>query len=331
MDFDDLLMITAELFAAFPDVLSYYQEKFRYVLVDEYQDTNHAQYRIVQQLAERHRNLCVVGDSDQSIYRFRGADIRNILEFERDYRDARVVLLAQNCAANAVIDNNRSRKPKRLWTDLGRGEEITLYEAEDEHDEAAFVAEQALAHEQAGGRLSDLAVFYRTNAQSRVLEEVFVRFGVPYQVIGGPKFYDRREVKDAFAYLRVLTNPSDQVALKRIINVPKRGIVTPRRSGSPSTTRSSTPPTSLSSRREPRVRSVSSSGSSPCCATRRRTAPEPPSMPYSPRPATSRPSKPKRPSRHSVGWRTSRRSPRWLRSSKSPVPAWLRKVSPGRS
>ena len=232
MDFDDLLMITAELFAAFPDVLAHYQDRFRYILVDEYQDTNRAQYMLVNQLGAKHRNVCVVGDSDQSIYAFRGADIRNILEFERDYPDAKVVLLEQNYrstevileAANAVIDNNRSRKKKNLWTDLGRGELISLFEGEDERDEAAYVAEEVSALEDSGRRLSDIAVFYRTNAQSRVMEEVFVRMGVPYQVIGGPKFYDRREVKNALAYLRALVNPSDEVAVKRIINVPKRGI-----------------------------------------------------------------------------------------------------------
>ncbi len=232
MDFDDILMITAELFAAFPAVLEHYQDRFRYVMVDEYQDTNHAQYVLVNQLAAKHRNVCVVGDSDQSIYAFRGANIRNILEFERDYPDARVILLEQNYrstevileAANAVIANNAARKPKNLWTDLGRGENVVLFEGEDERDEAAFVAEEVAALEDAGHRLDEIAVFYRTNAQSRVLEEVFVRFGVPYQVIGGPKFYDRREVKDAFAYLRALVNPDDTVALKRIVNVPKRGI-----------------------------------------------------------------------------------------------------------
>ncbi len=232
MDFDDLLMITVELFAAFPEVLRHYQDRFRYVLVDEYQDTNRAQYMLVNQLAASHRNLCVVGDSDQSIYAFRGADIRNILEFERDYPDARVILLEQNYrstevvleAANSVISNNVSRKPKNLWTDLGRGELVVLFEGEDERDEAAYVAEEVAAIEDSGRRLSDIAVFYRTNAQSRVMEEVFVRMGVPYQVIGGPKFYDRREIKDALAYLRALVNPDDQVAVKRIVNVPKRGI-----------------------------------------------------------------------------------------------------------
>jgi DNA helicase-2/ATP-dependent DNA helicase PcrA len=232
MDFDDLLMVTVELFGAFPKVLEHYQDRFRYVLVDEYQDTNHAQYRLVQLLAGRHHNLCVVGDSDQSIYAFRGADIRNILEFERDYPDARVIVLDRNYrspqtildAANAVISNNAGRKPKHLWTDLGSGDPVTIYRAEDEHDEAAFIAEQLGTLEDAGYRLSDAAIFYRTHAQSRVLEEVLVRYGVPYQVIGGPKFYDRREIKDVMAYLKAIVNPADPVAMKRILNVPKRGI-----------------------------------------------------------------------------------------------------------
>ncbi len=232
MDFDDLLMITVELFGAFPDVLEHYQRRFQYVLVDEYQDTNRAQYVLIKQLSALHRNLCVVGDSDQSIYRFRGADIRNILDFESDYPDARVVVLGQNYrstevileAANSVIANNDERKPKHLWTDRGRGELLTRYEAEDERDEAAFVAEQINALEDEGRSPSDIAIFYRTNAQSRVLEEVFVRYGIPYAVVGGVKFYDRREVKDVIAYLRVLVNPDDQVALKRVINVPKRGL-----------------------------------------------------------------------------------------------------------
>jgi DNA helicase-2/ATP-dependent DNA helicase PcrA len=232
MDFDDLLMITVELFGAFPDVLEYYQRRWQYVMVDEYQDTNHAQYTLVRQLAAGHGNLCVVGDSDQSIYGWRGADIRNILEFEKDYPDAKVVVLDRNYrstevileAANSVISNNAARKVKHLWTDRGRGELVARYEAQDEHDEAAFVAEQVAELEVSGYRPSDVAVFYRTNAQSRVLEEVFVRFGLPYQVVGGVKFYERREVKDVLAYLRVLVNPDDEIALKRIINVPKRGI-----------------------------------------------------------------------------------------------------------
>jgi ATP-dependent DNA helicase UvrD/PcrA len=231
MDFDDLLMLTVELLTAFPEVLARYQERFQYVLVDEYQDTNHAQYMMVKLLTERHKNLCVVGDSDQSIYAFRGADIRNINEFEKDYRDARIILLEQNYrstqtileAANAVISNNGGRKPKRLWTDVGGGERIVTFEGEDERDEAAFISETV-------GKLADsvpmvdMAVFYRTNAQARVIEETFARYQVPYQVVGGLKYYDRREVKDALAYVRGIVNPDDQVALKRIINVPKRAI-----------------------------------------------------------------------------------------------------------
>ncbi|MBA2337239.1 MAG: DNA helicase PcrA [Acidimicrobiia bacterium] len=232
MDFDDLLMVTVELFQAFPEVLAGYQERFQYVLVDEYQDTNHAQYMLVRLLTAVSRNLCVVGDEMQSIYRFRGADIRNITEFEQDFPDARVILLEQNYrstetileAANGVIRHNPTRNPKRLWTDLGRGDPILTYEGQDEHDEAAFVAEQVgeLAHDEINA--SDVAVFYRTNAQSRVIEEVLVKFGVPYQVIGGLKYYDRREVKDALAYLRALVNTDDVVAMKRVINTPKRAI-----------------------------------------------------------------------------------------------------------
>ena len=232
MDFDDLLMVTVELLQAFPEVLAHYQERFQYVLVDEYQDTNHAQYMLVKLLTERHRNLCVVGDSDQSIYAFRGADLRNIMEFEKDFPDARVVLLEQNYrstqtileAANAVISNNAGRKPKRLWTDLGEGEPLVVFEAEDEHDEAAYLAEVVTELEKTDRRRSEIAVFYRTNAQSRVIEEVMVKFGVPYQVVGGLKYYDRREVKDVLGYLRAIVNPDDTVALKRVVNVPKRSI-----------------------------------------------------------------------------------------------------------
>jgi len=232
MDFDDLLMVTVELLQAFPDVLRQYQERFKYILVDEYQDTNHAQYVLVKLLGSLHDNVCVVGDHDQSIYAFRGADLRNISEFEKDYPDAKIVMLEQNYrstqtileAANAVIANNPSRRPKRLWTDLGAGDPISMFEAEDEHDEAAYVAQEIAALEKQGRRLSDIAVFYRTNAQSRVLEELFVKFAIPYQVVGGLKYYDRREVKDVLAYLRSVVNPDDQVALKRIVNVPKRAI-----------------------------------------------------------------------------------------------------------
>ncbi|MCI0543053.1 MAG: UvrD-helicase domain-containing protein, partial [Actinobacteria bacterium] len=232
MDFDDLLMITVELFAAFPDALANYQQRFRYVLVDEYQDTNRAQYMLVQQLTAAHRNLCVVGDSDQSIYRFRGADIRNIRDFEKDYPDARVIVLEQNYrstetileAANSVIANNTRRTPKNLWSDRGRGVPITRYEAEDEHDEAGFLADEVERLQAEGYNLSDLAVFFRTNAMSRVIEEVFVRRGVPYTVVGSVKFYDRKEIKDALAYLRAIVNPDDEVSVKRVINEPRRGI-----------------------------------------------------------------------------------------------------------
>jgi DNA helicase-2/ATP-dependent DNA helicase PcrA len=232
MDFDDLLMVTVELFAAFPDVLAQYQHRFRYLLVDEYQDTNRAQYMLVKQLTAAHRNLCVVGDSDQSIYKFRGADIRNIRDFEKDYPDARVVVLDQNYrstetileAANSVISNNTRRTPKHLWSDRGTGSPIVRFEAEDEHDEAGFVVDEIERLQQEGYNLADSAVFYRTNAMSRVIEDVFVRRGIPYSVVGSVKFYDRKEVKDAVAYLKVLVNPSDEVSVKRILNEPRRGI-----------------------------------------------------------------------------------------------------------
>ena len=232
MDFDDLLMITCELFAAFPDLLEHYQERFQYVHVDEYQDTNRAQYTMINQLGALHRNLCVVGDGDQSIYKFRGADIRNILDFEKDYPDAKVVVLDQNYrstetildAANSVISNNGQRKPKRLWTDLGKGVPIVRYEAQDEHDEAAFIADEIASLEADGVAASDVAVFYRTNAQSRVVEEILVRYGVPYNIVGSVRFYERREIKDIVAYLRVLSNPDEPISVKRVINVPKRGI-----------------------------------------------------------------------------------------------------------
>ena len=234
MDFDDLLMVTVELFAAFPSVLEHYQERFRYVLVDEYQDTNRAQYMLVKQLTDSHRNLCVVGDSDQSIYKFRGADIRNIRDFEKDYPDARVVVLDQNYrstenildAANSVISNNTKRAPKHLWSDRGSGTPIVRFEAEDEHDEAGFVVDEIQRLQSDGFNLSDVAVFYRTNAMSRVVEDVFVRRGIPYTVVGSVKFYDRKEVKDAVAYLRILVNPDDEVSVKRVINEPRRGIGT---------------------------------------------------------------------------------------------------------
>jgi len=232
VDFDDILNLTVEIFQAFPEVLDRWQNRFQYLLVDEYQDTNRAQYMFVKMLAAEHRNVCVVGDSDQSIYAFRGADMRNIMEFEKDYPDTRVILLEQNYrstqtildAANAVITNNAGRIPKRLWTDANTGESIVVFEAEDEHEEAAYVAEEIAQLRDIGVGLDDIAVFYRTNAQSRVIEELFVRFGVTYQVVGGLKYYDRKEVKDALAYLRAIVNPDDQVAVKRIINTPKRAI-----------------------------------------------------------------------------------------------------------
>jgi DNA helicase-2/ATP-dependent DNA helicase PcrA len=232
MDFDDLLMVTVELFAAFPDVLAHYQHRFRYVLVDEYQDTNRAQYMLVKQLTAAHRNLCVVGDSDQSIYKFRGADIRNIRDFEQDYPDARVIVLDQNYrstetildAANSVISNNTKRTPKHLWSDRGTGTPIVRFEAEDEHDEAGFLVDEIETLQKDGYNLADMAVFYRTNAMSRVIEDVFVRRQVPYTVVGSVKFYDRKEVKDAVAYLRALVNPADEVSVKRIVNEPRRGI-----------------------------------------------------------------------------------------------------------
>jgi DNA helicase-2/ATP-dependent DNA helicase PcrA len=238
MDFDDLIMTTVDLLRVFPDVAEHYRRRFRHVLVDEYQDTNHAQYTLVRLLASPvgdlpAAELCVVGDADQSIYAFRGADIRNINDFEVDFPQARVVLLEQNyrstqtilSAANAVIARNPERKDKRLWTDAGDGEPIVGYVADNEHDEAAFVAgEVDRLLDEHGIKHSDVAVFYRTNAQSRVFEEVFVRVGLPYRVVGGVRFYERKEVRDALAYLRVLANPSDTVSLRRILNTPRRGI-----------------------------------------------------------------------------------------------------------
>ena len=233
MDFDDLLTVTVDLFRTSPDVLEHYQERFKHVLVDEFQDTNQAQNELVVMLAEKHRNICVVGDSDQSVYRFRGADIRNILEFEEAFPDATLIVLEQNYrstqtildAANAVIANNQMRKPKALWTEQVGGELIQRYYAEDEHDEALWVGHEiARLHDETGYRWGDVAIFYRTNAMSRVLEETLVRLGLPYKVVGGTRFYDRREVKDAIAYLRAVVNPSDEVSLKRVVNVPKRGV-----------------------------------------------------------------------------------------------------------
>jgi DNA helicase II / ATP-dependent DNA helicase PcrA len=232
MDFDDLLTVTARLFREVPDVLEHYRTRFRHVLVDEYQDTNRVQNDLVLQLAGGHRNVCVVGDSDQSIYQFRGADIRNILEFEEAFPDATVIVLEQNYrstqtildAANAVIAHNVGRKPKELWTDSGAGSLIARYHADDETDEAQWVVHEISRLHDEGSVWGDAAVFYRTNAQSRVLEEHLMRGGVPYKVVGGTRFYDRREVKDALAYLRAIVNPVDEVSVKRVLNVPKRGV-----------------------------------------------------------------------------------------------------------
>ncbi|MGA5525388.1 DNA helicase PcrA [Streptomyces pseudogriseolus] len=248
LDFDDLIMTTVNLLRAFPDVAEHYRRRFRHVLVDEYQDTNHAQYALVRELvggASEHpvdvppeaevppAELCVVGDADQSIYAFRGATIRNILQFEEDYPDATTILLEQNyrstqtilSAANAVIERNESRRPKNLWTNAGAGARITGYVADTEHDEAQFVADEIDRLTDAGeAKAGDVAVFYRTNAQSRVFEEIFIRVGLPYKVVGGVRFYERKEVRDVLAYLRVLANPEDSVPLRRILNVPKRGI-----------------------------------------------------------------------------------------------------------
>src|SRR3712207_4537967 len=249
-------MIAVHLFQSFPEVRETYRRRFRHVLVDEYQDTNHAQYALVRELcghdvgrpaaaggddpdlpdgdgAVAPAELMVVGDADQSIYAFRGASIRNILAFEEDFPDARTILLEQNYrstqnilnAANAVISRNRGRKPKNLWSDAGAGERIVGYVADDEHDEARFVAEEIdRLTDSDAAKPREMAVFYRTNAQSRVYEEVFIRVGLPYKVVGGVRFYERREVRDALAYLRMLVNPADSVSLRRILNTPKRGI-----------------------------------------------------------------------------------------------------------
>ncbi|MDH6623636.1 DNA helicase-2/ATP-dependent DNA helicase PcrA [Streptomyces sp. LBL] len=248
LDFDDLIMTTVNLLRAFPDVAEHYRRRFRHVLVDEYQDTNHAQYALVRELVGSSEHpvdvppneydvppaeLCVVGDADQSIYAFRGATIRNILQFEEDYPNATTILLEQNyrstqtilSAANAVIERNESRRPKNLWTNAGAGARITGYVADTEHDEAQFVADEIDRLTDAGdAKAGDVAVFYRTNAQSRVFEEIFIRVGLAYKVVGGVRFYERKEVRDVLAYLRVLANPEDSVPLRRILNVPKRGI-----------------------------------------------------------------------------------------------------------
>jgi DNA helicase-2/ATP-dependent DNA helicase PcrA len=232
VDFDDMLMLTVDVLERFPEALEKWQKAFRYILVDEYQDTNHAQYRLLQLLAAPDMNVCAVGDPDQSIFAFRGADIDNILDFERDFPGTRTIALEQNYrstnnildAANHVITNNRERKPKELWSELGEGEPVRVVEVEDEHAEARFVAAGIAALVEEGFSGDEIAVFYRTNAQSRVLEDVLVRQGVSYQVIGGPKFYERAEIKDAIAYLQAIDNPYDAVSLTRIANRPRRGI-----------------------------------------------------------------------------------------------------------
>jgi DNA helicase-2/ATP-dependent DNA helicase PcrA len=222
-----------QLFKLHPEVLEHYQERFRYILVDEYQDTNRAQYQLVNMLASRYRNVCVVGDADQGVYSWRGATIKNILDFERDYPDAAVFLMEQNYRstqnilgiANALIEHNVHRKPKSLWTEAGNGELAVLYRAEDEHDEAFFVIDEIERLRQSEGfRYGDVAVFYRTNAQSRVIEDVLMRVGAPYRVFGGVRFYQRKEIKDVLGYLRLLLNPQDVISFRRVVNMPKRGI-----------------------------------------------------------------------------------------------------------
>ena len=233
LDFDDIIVLTVQLFQQFPEVLEYYQNKFRYIMVDEYQDTNHAQYVLVSLLAGKYKNLCVVGDDDQSIYKFRGADIENILSFENEYKNAKVIKLEENYrstnvileAANRVIANNKGRKGKELWTKKRGGERISVYQAQNEHDEGWYIANQIFAlRDIYKYNFSDFAILYRTNAQSRVIENMLTREAIPYRVLGGLRFFDRKEIKDVLSYLKVINNPNDNVSLKRIINEPKRGI-----------------------------------------------------------------------------------------------------------
>ncbi|MFC5700776.1 DNA helicase PcrA [Cohnella faecalis] len=232
LDFDDIIMLSIRLFKEVPEVLDYYQNKFRFIHVDEYQDTNRAQYMLCRMLADKHHNICVVGDSDQSIYRWRGADITNILNFEKDYPEAKTVLLEQNYrstsnileAANAVIKNNLGRKAKNLWTDQTGGDKIVVYQGDSEHEEGYFVAGEIRKNRANGRKFGDHAILYRTNAQSRVVEEILIKSEIPYQIVGGIKFYDRKEIKDILGYLRLISNPDDDISLNRIVNVPKRGI-----------------------------------------------------------------------------------------------------------
>lgn len=232
VDFDDIILLTVRLFQQFPEVLQKYQNRYRYIMVDEYQDTNHAQYLLVSLLAAGHGNLCVVGDDDQSIYKFRGATIENILSFEQQFGNTRVIRLEQNYrstatildAANAVISNNRQRKGKTLWTENTHGEPVTFYKGADEQREAAFIANTIRRHHENGHPYSEHAILYRMNAQSGTIEQLFIRYGIPYRIIGGLKFFDRKEIKDILAYLAVINNPEDTLRLRRIINEPKRGI-----------------------------------------------------------------------------------------------------------
>jgi DNA helicase II / ATP-dependent DNA helicase PcrA len=232
LDFDDLILMTIQLFQDVPDVLAFYQNKFRYIHVDEYQDTNRAQYMLCKLLAQKHHNICVVGDSDQSIYRWRGADITNILNFETDYPEARTILLEQNYrststildAANSVIKNNLGRKAKNLWTDKDGGDKIVVYQGDSEHEEGYFVAGEIRKNREKGRRHDDHAILYRTNAQSRVIEEILIKSDIPYQIVGGIRFYDRKEIKDILGYLRLISNPDDDISLDRVVNVPKRGV-----------------------------------------------------------------------------------------------------------
>ena len=232
LDFDDLIYKTVLLFRSFPDVLEKYQDRFRYIMVDEYQDTNTSQYELVAMLANQHKNLCVVGDDDQSIYGWRGANIRNILDFEKDFPDTTVIKLEQNYrstkkileAANAVIHNNQTRKDKTLWTENDAGSILHIYKADNEYDECRFVAEKIQELEKTGRKRNEMAVLYRTNAQSRAVEDQMVKKGIPYRLFGGVRFYERKEIRDILSYLKVMANPADTIALRRIINVPKRGI-----------------------------------------------------------------------------------------------------------